>query len=76
MTFEDRGEHALKGIDEPVRVFAVRQRRRVMDSEIRYVHSADGTTIAYWTMGRGPAARLIVRGIGNWSGFEADSPTL
>ena len=23
-TFEDRGEHALKGIDDPVRVFAVR----------------------------------------------------
>ena len=24
VTFEDRGEHALKGIAEPVRVFAVR----------------------------------------------------
>lgn len=23
-TFEDRGEHALKGIEEPVRVWAVR----------------------------------------------------
>ena len=25
VTFEDRGEHALKGIDDPVRVFAVRK---------------------------------------------------
>jgi class 3 adenylate cyclase len=25
VTFEDRGEQALKGIDDPVRVFAVRQ---------------------------------------------------
>jgi adenylate cyclase len=24
VTFEDRGEHVLKGIDDPVRVFAVR----------------------------------------------------
>ena len=27
VTFEDRGEHALKGIDDPVRVFAVRSGR-------------------------------------------------
>ena len=26
--FDDRGEHALKGVDEPARVFAVRQRER------------------------------------------------
>jgi class 3 adenylate cyclase len=25
VVFEDRGEQALKGIDDPVRVFAVRQ---------------------------------------------------
>jgi adenylate cyclase len=25
-TFEDRGEHMLKGIDDPVRIFAVRER--------------------------------------------------
>ena len=28
VTFEDRGEQALKGVGEPVRVFAVRQARQ------------------------------------------------
>ena len=49
--FEDRGEQEMKGVGEPVRVYAVRDGRCVMDPQIRYVRSFDGTRIAYATTG-------------------------
>ena len=45
--FEDRGEQALKGVGEPVRVWAVRE-GEVMDApRIQYAKTSDGVSIAY-----------------------------
>ena len=42
-----------------------------MEPQIRYVRSADGTTIAVATMGSGPPL-VLARGIGHWTGMEGD----
>ena len=44
--FEDRGEQALKGVGEPVRVWAVRE-GGVMEPRIQYAKTSDGVSIAY-----------------------------
>ena len=54
VTFEDRGEHALKGIAEPQRVFAVRKgQARDGTADPLRADSADGTNIAFYAMGEG-----------------------
>ena len=50
--FEDRGEQALKGVGEPVRVWAVEG--RVMEPQVKYARTSDGVNIAYYAMGSGP----------------------
>ena len=62
--FEDRGEQALKGVGEAVRVWAVVE-GEVMASEIRFLTSRDGTRIAYAQLGNGPDTPVIsVNGLG------------
>ena len=54
--FGDRGEVALRGFDDPVRLFEVRWREeRVMEPRIQYAKTSDGVSIAYWTLGEGHA---------------------
>ena len=61
--FEDRGEQALKGVGEAVRVWAVVE-GRVMEPRIQYAKTSDGVNIAYCDGGRGHASRL---GLGAFS---------
>ena len=53
--FEDRGEQEMKGVGEPVRVYAVRVGVRCARAADRYARTTDGVRIAYLRVGSGPS---------------------
>ena len=69
--FDDIGEHAVKNIAKPIRVYSVRAGRRdkvrsggakAMHQEIRFCVTDDGAQIAYAIAGQGPPLLKA----GNW----------
>ncbi len=53
LTFEDAGEHELKGVPDRWRLYrVVHESTQIQD--VRYVMVPDGTYIAYLTVGEGP----------------------
>ena len=66
LTFEDAGEHELKGV--PDRWHLYRVVGRDGSPETRYATAPDGTSIAYQVVGGGPVDLVYACGI--WSNIE------
>ncbi len=52
--FADRGKRKLRGFQDAVRLYEVRwPGGGLMEPRIQYAQTADGVSIAYWTIGGG-----------------------